>query len=406
MRGNASLRALVISFSTPLCTSFSGTSIVRRGCSCSTIRQSRMLSNSTDVYKDALGACASPLVIPPLHSESKSILQQFGATIQPMEPLGARVWGVDLESPTPPPARVVQALEQEMASRGFLVFANQQNLTADGFLRASCWWGGKSLHSTHGVHPAAPSPHIFRLSNDPRLGIPNVGPQWHNDGSFVEGTFSHVGYHIIRPAEHGGGTHFCHQGAAFDALPPARQAFWQRLSSVNSNSGVVHPCVHSHPTSRRKSIWLHLGMTGAVIEMLPNEQPVDKTTATGKQEPASSFRLLNIFEMKQLFHEYNDLLNAGFQDRYAVNYEYQPGDCIFMDNLAVAHRASPNAHMPPELQGVRILHRSTVHAVQDFAPSFGLPQTLDIHGTSPFGPGVWQGGGIGFCWDESLPFHN
>jgi len=216
-------------------------------------------------------------------------LAEAGAEILPLDPIGAAVYGVDLASESPPAPAVVTALEYEMATRGFVVFKNETQLGVDDFLRASCLWGGKELHSTHGVHPATPghNRHIFRLSNDQRRGIPGVGPQWHNDGSFNTTTFSHSGYHIVRPAERGGGTYFAHQGAAYDALPEARQAFWRRLSSVNSSSGVVHPAVHEHRLSGRRSLWLHLGMTGAVIEKLPGED---------------GFRLLDAEALKQLCH--------------------------------------------------------------------------------------------------------
>ena len=36
-------------------------------------------------------------------------------------------------------------------------------------------------------------------------------------------------------------------------------------------------------------------------------------------------------------------------------YEYEEGDCIFIDNLAVAHRATPEAHLPASEVGLRIL---------------------------------------------------
>ena len=259
-------------------------------------------------------------------------------------------------------------------------------MSVDQLIQASVWWGGKEMHSTHGVHPATPGKnrHIFRLSNDRQHGILGVGPQWHNDGSFEAGTFSHVGYHIIRVPEKGGGTYFAHQGAAFDALPPEKQEYWSRLTSVNSNSGVIHPMVHEHPISGRKSVWLHLGMTGAVIEKTKDEE---------------GFRLLDYDEMRALFNEYNDLLNAGMKDGYSIPYEYKDGDCIFIDNLAVAHRASPEAHQPASVQGLRIMHRTTVKATQDFEPHFGLPLWLNIHGENPFSEGIWQGGGIGFRWD-------
>ena len=331
--------------------------------------------------------------IPPLDPERVATVEAAGATLTPLEPLGAKVRGIDLTSGAEPPPEVVDALEREMAQRGFLVFKSEKPLEVDDFLRASCWWGGRELHSTHGVHPATPGGrrHIFRLSNDPRHGIPGVGPQWHNDGSFNTDTFSHSGYHIVRPAERGGGTSFAHQGAAHDALPEARQEYWSRLSSVNSTSGVVHPVVHAHPLSGRRCIWLHLGMTGAVIEKLPDRD---------------AFRLLDAEELRRLCHEYNAVLDQGLEHGYAIDYEYEANDCVFIDNLAVAHRASPEAHLPAAQQGLRIMHRSTVRGVQDLAPDFGLPLQLNIAGPSPFGEGVWQSGGVGFRWDDGIPMQN
>jgi len=292
-----------------------------------------------------------------------------------------------------PPEPVRAALEHEMAERGFLVFKSEREIDPEAFLAASCWWGGRRLNSTHGVHPATPggNRHIFRLSNDQRHGIPGVGPQWHNDGSFLPATFSHSGYHIIRPAENGGGTHFAHQGLAFEALTEDRQERWARLSSVNSASGVVHPLVHEHPLSGQKCIWLHLGMTGAVIEKLPDRD---------------GFGLLDADDLKQLCHDYNDILNAGMTQGYAVAYEYGENDCVFIDNLAVAHRAAPEAHMPVERQGLRIMHRSTVKGVKDLAPGFGLPIRVRIDGPNPVGEGVWKGGGVGFRWEDGIPMRN
>jgi len=335
---------------------------------------------------------SNPSPVPEIDPRQVERVATIGATLSEMDPIGAAVEGLDLASDRPEPD-VVEALEQVMAERGFLVFKRDRPLDPEDFLRASAWWGGKQLHSTHGVHPATPggNRHLFRLSNDQRHGIPGVGPQWHNDGSFNTDTFSHAGYHIVRPAEHGGGTWFAHQAAAYDSLAPERQAFWERLSSVNSASGVVHPAVHRHPRSGRKSLWLHLGMTGAVIEKLPDED---------------RFRLLDPSELEALCREYNEVLNAGFDRGYAIACEYRRNDCIFIDNLAVAHRASPEAHLPVERQGLRILHRSTVRGVEDLRPRFGLPQQLDIAGPSPFGEGVWQAGGLGFRWDDRIAMQN
>jgi len=335
--------------------------------------------------------------VPRLAPERVALLKEHGIGIEAIQPLGARVFGLDLCADEPPPV-VLEALEAEMAARGFLVFAEQGVLSGEEQCRASEFWGGRQMHSTHGVHPEAPNRHIFRLSNDPEMGILGVGPQWHNDGSFVVDVFSHVCYHIVRVPEKGGDTCFAHQGAAYDALPKEKQALWSRLVSINATSGVLHPVVHNHPISGRRSVYLHLGMTGGVLEKL---------------EGNDSFRLLGEQELTQLFREYNDLLNNGLPGKgdYAVSYKYQEGDCIFIDNLAVAHKASPEAHGDPRNQGVRILHRTTIKAPQDFLPGFGLPNTA----TRPLlmqamkesgGNGVFVSGGLGFRWDASIRMQN
>jgi len=181
------------------------------------------------------------------------------------------------------------------------------------------------------------------------------------------------------------------QGFAFDALTGDRKERWSLHSPVTSSSGVVLPLKHTHPFSSQKCIWLHLGMTGAVFEKLPGQD---------------GFRLFCADELLQLCHEYNDVLNAGFGDRYAVAYEYHENDCVFIDNLAVAHRASPDAHMPVEQNGLRIMHRSTVKGVQDLAQDFGLPRHVMIDGPKLSGEGVWQKRGVGVRLKDGMPMRN
>ncbi|KAJ1414814.1 hypothetical protein B484DRAFT_163713 [Ochromonadaceae sp. CCMP2298] len=154
-------------------------------------------------------------LVPSLDATRVTFLASKGVNISPLHNLGAQVTGVDLRQADSIDVEVIEALQQEMSTRGFLVFKEQGVLTGDEQVRASELWGGKKIHSTHGVHPAAPNEHIFRLSNDRRHGILGVGPQWHNDGSFLPTIFSHVGYHIVRKPEGQGATYFAHQ-----VLPP------------------------------------------------------------------------------------------------------------------------------------------------------------------------------------------
>ena len=79
----------------------------------------------------------------------------------------------------------------------------------------------------------------------------------------------------------------------------------------------MHPVVHTHHLSKRSSIWLRLGMTGAVIE---------------KGEDQNAFRLLDATELRDLCHRYNDILNADLTNGYALAYGYEDNDCVFIDN--------------------------------------------------------------------------
>mmetsp|Transcript_34593 Transcript_34593/g.67727 ORF Transcript_34593/g.67727 Transcript_34593/m.67727 type:complete len:360 (+) Transcript_34593:153-1232(+) len=340
------------------------------------------------------GDCTSPGDVPALDPTRVATLMSRGVKITAIEPLGANVTGVNFRELDKVSPEVVELLQQEMSRRGFLVFKDQGVLSGDEQVAASELWGGREIHSTHGVHPKAPNDHIFRLSNDRNHGILGVGPQWHNDGSFLPAIFSHVGYHIIKVPEGSGATYFAHQGAAFDRLSPEEQVRWSNFVSVNSNGGVLHPMVHKHPISGRKSIYLHLGMTGAILEVLPE-------AAEGKQ-----LRLLEENEMQTVFNRYNDLLNAGEKDGYTLAYHYEEGDMVVIDNLAIAHRAAPEAHQSTEQQGLRILHRTTVKGMINFTPPFGLPPVLDIMGRNPLGQGVWEGGGTGFVWKEGIRLQN
>ncbi len=309
-----------------------------------------------------------------LNPENVTLLEQHGLSLKPLDPIGVEIYGADVRNQLPEPA--IKALEEEMANRGFIVFKHQAGLSPEELIDACKWWGGREIHSTHGVHPATPgrNRHIFRCSNDGRQGILGVGPQWHNDGSFEAATFSHSAYYMARSPENGGGTHFAHQGAAFDSLPPEKQDFWERLVSVNSASSVTHPVVHTHPISGRKSVWLHLGMTGAVIERLPDEGLT---------------------------------IDDSFEDGYGIRYEYDTGDLLFIDNWAVAHRASPEAHLPAEQQGLRIMDRVTIKAPRNLSPHFGLPQYINMAGPHPFNKdGVWQAGGVGFRWKDDIRLQN
>ena len=236
--------------------------------------------------------------------------------------------------------------------------------------------------------------------------------------SSVWQVFGHVVYHIIKAPSGAGDTRFAHLGIAYDKLPNAGvQARLRRCVSVNSNGGAVHPVASAHALSGRMSLYLHFGMTGAILETLgaaphsthvasgagvsahspfgdgatPADLPGPKAGAAG--EALSHVRAWRDAEMDTFFTALSEHL-----DRPDISYshKWQQGDVIIIDNLAVAHKATPGAHTLAE--GLRILHRTTILSARAFDPpaELKLPHTLPTNGPCPFQQGAtWAEGCVG-----------
>jgi len=326
-------------------------------------------------------------------------LEAFGATQHPIEPCGVEIRGVDCTQRLN--VELAGVLERLAAEHGLLLFRNQGSqqeemgikgkyLTGEQQCELSLAFGGGELHSTHGCHEECPTRDIFRLSNDPDHGFNEVGPEWHNDGSFCRDVFGHVIYHIIKAPEGPGNTAFAHLGKAFDSLAPDVQERYGKCASVNSNGGVVHPLAHDHHISGRRSLYLHTGMTGAIIERISDPEGSKKL---------SGIKAYNLEEMNKLFCDWTDTLDSP---KVSYNHRWEEGDVVIIDNLAVAHKAMPGAHQATS--GLRILHRTTIKGVAPFDPDPALqfPLELATERPCPFkDPGaVWVEGYVGFRWGD------
>lgn len=176
---------------------------------------------------------------------------------------------------------------------------------------------------------------------------------------------------------------------------------------MNSNSGVVHPLVHSHSISGRKSFYLHTGMTGAIIERVAEASTGRLRAFLARwglleAEPRSALsgvRAWNRKEMDDFFQSVTEVL-----DRPDVSYahDWKEGDVVVIDNLAVAHKAMPGAHKASS--GLRILHRTTCEGLGplDPAPELGFPISLDTSRPCPWKDSsvVWVQGYVGFRWGD------
>jgi len=109
--------------------------------------------------------------------------------------------------------------------------------------------------------------------------------------------------------------------------------------------------------------------------------------------------------MNPFFCEVTELLDSP---DVSYSHKWSEGDLIVIDNIAIAHKAMPGAHI--KSSGLRILHRTTGKGMQnlDPDPSLKFPIQLDTSRPCPFpGRPVWVNGYVGYRWgnwqDRSVP---
>jgi alpha-ketoglutarate-dependent 2,4-dichlorophenoxyacetate dioxygenase len=166
---------------------------------------------------------------------------------------------------------------------------------------------------------------------DRRLLYKRANRLWHTDMSFhpVRATYSLLSAHVIPPT--GADTEFTDLRAAYDALPAAMKARIETLSAEHSywysrtlaggpmasaaeqasRPPAVHPLVHTHPRSGRKSLYL-ASHASHILGM-----PVD--------------------EGRALIAE---LTAFATQPRFVYAHKWRVGDVLVWDNLCTMHRAT------------------------------------------------------------------
>jgi hypothetical protein len=135
----------------------------------------------------------------------------------------------------------------------------------------------------------------------------------------------------------------------------------------------------------------------------------DGSTPADLPKPKEGSKFAHLSHVRAWRDAEMDRFFAAFSahlDRPDISYSHKwnEGDVIVIDNLAVAHKASPGAHTLSS--GLRILHRTTVLSARalDPPPELKLPHTLPTDAPCPFertGVGrepTWVEGYVGFRW--------
>lgn len=235
----------------------------------------------------------------------------------------------------------MQSLKADLTRYRVLVFRGQGKLSADVQLGVSKWWG--TLHSTFYKHEKSPHPDVFRVSNDASEGCTRVGRSgWHIDGTFLPKPFKLQTMHFWS-CNKGGSTLFCPLREVVQGLDAKTREMFKNLYFVGDRQ--VHPLVYPHPSSGEPTMCFHLG--DQFYRCFAHDfDPADQSAKLCGDQESEAIR---------------EAIVAMLEDKSRMlELKWEVGDFALVDNLAVAHYASPATQDPVEKAGLRILHRTTV----------------------------------------------
>ncbi|KAK3092843.1 hypothetical protein FSP39_007816 [Pinctada imbricata] len=209
------------------------------------------------------------------------------------------------------------------------------------------------------------------LSNDPKEGLLGNGVEgWHSDGNTID-TPHLFTLLYCKKASRLGPTLIVPLKEISDALSEDERNYLEKIHFVSGfNSSIVHPLLYKHPHRNDDTVFLALGSLSGQYLMESEEDGGRKLVQLSKDETQY---VMDLLESK--------LLSANLI--FALN--YKPGDFLIMNNQAVAHIAGPGTQLPPEVVGVRLIHRSTVQG--ESKPSKEVKVNYKCAKFSPFDEG-------------------
>lgn len=254
--------------------------------------------------------------------------------------LGCAVHGLDLKTENRP--EVIAKIKEDVTAHRILVFKDQGIVSGERHVEIGKWFG--EPESTFYKHAKSPHPDVFRVSNDKNEGCTGVGRTgWHIDGSFQPAPFAYSLYHMVSVPKQGATT-FAPLTEIIQGLPEEKRQEWDRLWMLSDRrSGPVHPLVYSHPITKKKVLCFHLGMTSDFL--WDYKSPGERVATREEFERITA----------DIHHEF---VKNNKKIQYVHNWE--PGDFIISDNLAVAHEATEETQLPRSQVGLRVLHRVTI----------------------------------------------
>jgi taurine dioxygenase len=253
--------------------------------------------------------------------------------IQPLEPLGAIVEGVDVG---PLGTADVEGLRAALAEHGVVVLRDQHvdDTAFLGFLES---FG--ELTFTAGETPVDGFPDLNVISNVGRAEPPRS--TFHVDSSYLSTPPAYTALRAVEIPSRGGETVFTDQYRALETLPAelAEQVRERRIRHVvtgidpalltaDDETEAEHPVVRPHPLTNRPALFLTTPKRCAAVSGLPE----DEAAAVVEQLYAHSTTAEN-----------------------SLAHAWAPGDVVMWDNACVLHRGDHSV-----VVGDRVMHRGMV----------------------------------------------
>lgn len=275
---------------------------------------------------------------------------------RPLKPgFGAEIIDVDLQHAD---AATMAGVVETFHRHGAILLRNQTMSPAD--LTAFAARFGAPEDHTLKEFTVEGFPKVYRLSNrivdGKPIGAHNDGVGWHTDYSYkAEPVMATMLYAVEVPPE-GADTILADCVAAWNALPPERQAeldgkvlhhSYQHFMSTREygarelsdelkaeNPDVFHPLVRTHPADGRKALW---PSTGTVIEVvgMPNPEGLDLVQS---------------------------MVDFATQDQFTHRHKWRVGDILMWDNRCTLHTGT----LFDDTKYIREMHRLWVRGDRPF----------------------------------------
>lgn len=214
--------------------------------------------------------------------------QRSAIKIEPLNPvIGAELHGLDLREELPD--EDIRAIKEAL-DRHQVVFFRDQDLSAEQQLAFGRRFGELHVHPSVRGKPREEWSEIMPVHADASTAR-IAGDKWHTDVSCDEKPPLASILHLATVPESGGDTLFSSMYAAYEALSEPMKRMLSGLTATHDgapnyddrakrsrednpsrvNPSAVHPVIATHPSTRRKTIYVNSTFTVRINELADNE---------------------------------------------------------------------------------------------------------------------------------------